>query len=174
MGMSVSWSLHLIVMLPKLFRILKRLHVGIRYLSPWCVPLVLIRTGWNALVESDKNTKRQNAQQALMQKMTKGFEEQITRLGAVQAAQSQLTVASVQQVEGCDTVTPTGSCNWPEVNPAPPVQSQSVKLPKLSQFSRAHQLAWEESSFEQWMFEVKAAWKLYSDDALQHGIVQSL
>ena len=35
-----------------------------------------------------------------MQKMIKDFEAQITRFGAVQAAQSQLTAASVPQVEG--------------------------------------------------------------------------
>ena len=55
-----------------------------------------------------------------MQKMIKDFEAQITRLIAVQAAQSQVTVESVPQVGGHDIVTPTGSWNWPEVNPAPP------------------------------------------------------
>ena len=81
---------------------------------------------------------------------------------------------SVPRVEGHDIVTPTGSWNQPEVIPAPPVRNHSVKLPKLSQLSGADWLAKEESSFKECMFEVKAAWKLYSDDALQCGIVQSL
>ena len=62
--------------------------------------------------------------------MIKDIEAQITLLGTVQAAQSQLIAVSVTQVEGCDMVTPTGSWNWPEVNPAPPVQNHSVKPDK--------------------------------------------
>ena len=65
--------------------------------------------------------ERQNAQQAMIRKMIKDFIQEITRLGAVQAAQIQLTVVLVPQVEGCTIVTPTGSWNWQEVNPAPPV-----------------------------------------------------
>ena len=44
-------------------------------------------------------------------KMIKDFEAPITRLGTVQAAQSQLTEVPVLQGEGCDMVTPTGSWN---------------------------------------------------------------
>ena len=62
-----------------------------------------MRTSWNALVGRDKNTEprggstseqefceRQNGEQTMIKKMIKDFEEQITRLGVVQAAQSQL------------------------------------------------------------------------------------
>ena len=100
--------------------------------------------------------ERQDAQKAMMQKMINDFEGQITRLGAVQAAQSHLTTVSIPGVEGHNMVTPTGSWNWPEVSPPPPAQKKSMKPPKLSQFSRVDQPAMEESNFEQWMFEVKA------------------
>ena len=88
--------------------------------------------------------------------MIKDFEAQITRLGVVQAAQSQMTAALVPWGEGHDIVTPTVRWNQLEVNPSSPSQSYPVKLPKLSWFSRMDQPAKELSSFGQWILE----WRL--------------